>query len=460
MKSVPALLLLSPWPALAAVSLSHARSTEDEIGGTNRVLKSWGPAPAWGSSPAPAPAWGGAYVSAPESASEFAWGPPPAPAGTWNNPTDTWSGPADTWNGPSTWSSPWSPPKQKKENCSCDDCEKCKCTHRCLGRCKERAGSGIEERQNWCRFGVEMLEKQFVMDSQCGERPPAYWLYWSELAWEEKQAATNLGYDANIWNNGGTPNRFDDMSWRSISQNQRDWFGMIGIGKGLYYKHYWDTSWNDLPSEVREAAETLNYRKHRWDTCHEAYCTKKEEKDFDDLTQSEKDAAGVLGYDCWLWDHYHEYYDPCYEHLGEFDGFNWLGTDCYEYAYCWQDHEYEFCQDCAENPKGYGCTLDYCLDGCLDDQYFKKECNKECGCYCDEEKERNLATRLSARCLNTMDLCCNKSTTTEINSCFGNQRHKEHARCCKLPKTFQGCTSPDYDPFTNPDFFECAWYKP
>jgi hypothetical protein len=65
-------------------------------------------------------------------------------------------------------------------------------------------------------------------------------------------------------------------------------------GSGLYGAYDWD----ELPDEVRAAAELLGYKKFIWDHDKEP---EEAEKDWSELTPAQQEAATVLGYDEHKW---------------------------------------------------------------------------------------------------------------------------------------------------------------
>ena len=65
-------------------------------------------------------------------------------------------------------------------------------------------------------------------------------------------------------------------------------------GSGLYGAYDWD----ELPDEVRAAAELLGYRQFLWDHDKEPELA---EKDWSELTAEEQEACKVLGYDEAKW---------------------------------------------------------------------------------------------------------------------------------------------------------------
>jgi hypothetical protein len=63
---------------------------------------------------------------------------------------------------------------------------------------------------------------------------------------------------------------------------------------------YNDVEWDNLPEDVKKAAETLGYNQELWD--EDDIPDSIEDCDWDDLTKDQQDAATVLGYDQESWD--------------------------------------------------------------------------------------------------------------------------------------------------------------
>lgn len=62
---------------------------------------------------------------------------------------------------------------------------------------------------------------------------------------------------------------------------------------------YDDYDWDELPEDVKAAAELLGYTKKIWDTDGKP---ETHDYDWDDLSEDQKKAAAVFGYDKDKWD--------------------------------------------------------------------------------------------------------------------------------------------------------------
>lgn len=142
---------------------------------------------------------------------------------------------------------------------------------------------------------------------------------WKELPLDVRVAAKILGYDKKTWDKDGSPPS-DDKYWHKLTQVEKDAAGKLGYTQSTWdddsssssssnssseesnkrqNKTYDDVDWNDLPKDVRSAAEILGYTKKIWDADGSP---PSDDKYWHKLTHAEKEAAGKLGYTQRTWD--------------------------------------------------------------------------------------------------------------------------------------------------------------
>ena len=90
----------------------------------------------------------------------------------------------------------------------------------------------------------------------------------------------------------------------------------------------------------------------------------------------------------------------------------WKRT-CDDYKSCWLSHLRDECEECSKDSsrnKGR-CEepIDKCFDSCIDDNDFRSSCIAECDkCYCTYGTFLDEAQDAANRCLDFVDLCCDR----------------------------------------------------
>ena len=152
--------------------------------------------------------------------------------------------------------------------------------------------------------------------------PPAWAdddMGWADLTSDQRSAASYLGYtpslwnDEDFWNGGGTGTRegasFDaryaDLEWTDLTVIQQTAFGYLGYGPGSYSDFYNDYSFDELPADVRAAADAVGYDRDVWDGCTAEVCSGQVDNDlWQNHSRAERANLKVLGYSCWVWNNY------------------------------------------------------------------------------------------------------------------------------------------------------------
>ncbi|CAJ1936692.1 unnamed protein product [Cylindrotheca closterium] len=130
---------------------------------------------------------------------------------------------------------------------------------------------------------------------------------WDELTEEEQKAATTIGYTAELWNEDSGEKDRDVES----SQIERAPL----VEEPANAKKYRDCSWDELPSEARDAAELLGYTKAGWNENKEPDVTNEY---WEELKSEHKEAAEILGYNETLWNFGDKEVSP-----GDYDDMFW-----------------------------------------------------------------------------------------------------------------------------------------
>ena len=108
---------------------------------------------------------------------------------------------------------------------------------------------------------------------------------WDELNDRENEAAITLGYNANIWSQ-------ITKLW-SCDVDDGESSGSDSDDESLT-SHFASMSWDELPGDVRRAAETLGYTENSWNEDEDGPL---DDKMWNELTSQQQNAAIVLGYD-------------------------------------------------------------------------------------------------------------------------------------------------------------------
>jgi len=131
---------------------------------------------------------------------------------------------------------------------------------------------------------------------------------WSELAENEKEAYTVLGYNESLWDGDGVP-ASEDKDWEKLSPAEQAAADTLGFDQEAWDDDSWNDppgdfenlNWEELSPEARDAAKTLGYDTKTWDSDDDddVACAGKEWKK---LTATERKAATVLGFSKADWD--------------------------------------------------------------------------------------------------------------------------------------------------------------
>ena len=124
--------------------------------------------------------------------------------------------------------------------------------------------------------------------------------YWRDLPSNVQRAASLLGYNQELWDNGG-----DEIHevWRKeynhLSDEQKDAANSLGYSEKEWEKHqcnypkYNNYNWNELPSVAKRAAAVFGFNQKNWD---EDASVEDWKKSYIELSEVQKDAAFLLGY--------------------------------------------------------------------------------------------------------------------------------------------------------------------
>jgi len=124
--------------------------------------------------------------------------------------------------------------------------------------------------------------------------------YWRDLPLDVQRAANLLGYNQELWDNGGGE---VPKVWRKkyihLSDEEKDAAKSLGYSEKEWdkmqsnYPKYNDYNWNELPSVAKRAAAVFGFNQKKWDKDE---ISEEWKKSYVDLSEEQKDAAFLLGY--------------------------------------------------------------------------------------------------------------------------------------------------------------------
>ncbi|GFH51461.1 hypothetical protein CTEN210_07937 [Chaetoceros tenuissimus] len=124
--------------------------------------------------------------------------------------------------------------------------------------------------------------------------------YWRDLPPNAQRAASLLGYNQELWDNGGDQvpkvwrKQYDQLSdeekdaAKSLGYMEKEWKKLQ-----CHYPKYNDYNWNELPSVAKRAATVFGFNQTKWD---EDQISENWKKSYIELSEEHKDAAFLLGY--------------------------------------------------------------------------------------------------------------------------------------------------------------------
>lgn len=118
--------------------------------------------------------------------------------------------------------------------------------------------------------------------------PPSENMAWIELSPEMQEAASFIGYSQNTW----------DVDEGTVNISKTDTSNNTDSNLPADTKHFEDYYWNELPPDVKEAAQILGYDQNRWDN---GGVTWSDSKYWDELPLEAQEAASVFGFDEMAW---------------------------------------------------------------------------------------------------------------------------------------------------------------
>lgn len=124
--------------------------------------------------------------------------------------------------------------------------------------------------------------------------------YWRDLPLDVQRAANLLGYNQELWDNGGgeVPKVWSKQ-YTHLSDEEKDAAKSLGYSEKEWDKmqsnhpKYNDYNWNELPSVAKRAAAVFGFNQKKWDKDE---ISEEWKKSYIDLSEEQKDAAFLLGY--------------------------------------------------------------------------------------------------------------------------------------------------------------------
>lgn len=131
--------------------------------------------------------------------------------------------------------------------------------------------------------------------------------YWETLDAETRNAAVELGYNEELWDDGDEPPLLESFNWKDLTKKQQNAAEFLGYGELVWEDTRLELmKWDELPEDYKEAAKTLKYTQKNWDNM-ESYTREPPIMTdnlvlWKNLTEDQKEAAIMFGYDGAYWD--------------------------------------------------------------------------------------------------------------------------------------------------------------
>ena len=122
---------------------------------------------------------------------------------------------------------------------------------------------------------------------------------WNRLPHGARSAATNLGYNQNLWDSDGWVECCDKW-WEDLNYSERENAIALGWDQSAWDNNYEDNDWVQLPQQVMNAVSSLGWNQQMWDS--DEWPESIKHKHWDQLSPDQQKALHVLGYYRSKWD--------------------------------------------------------------------------------------------------------------------------------------------------------------
>ena len=151
-------------------------------------------------------------------------------------------------------------------------------------------------------FFAETWDQTDLNDWEGTAWPESRYWTWDGLDSSEQKLMQVAGYSKDTWNNPGKAS-FESLSWEELGETQQEAlleYGFYEAQWNCFMTHYEDYDWFELVlEEVAEYFETLGWTEATWQSGEEPWAWN---ADWNELSESQQDAAWEICYFRELWD--------------------------------------------------------------------------------------------------------------------------------------------------------------